>query len=313
MLKLTGKILLFLGLNVLLLGILLGFMNRQVEKHDFNNWTTEANLLHIPADKNFDLLILGTSHARSLARARNHLRMEKILGRDIINLSQGLGGGGLLNQFAFLKYFYKQDNTADTIVYFIDPFVFYNPYFDSKDELYVYEPARFGFFSVLLNLGFDPGVIYTYLYSKFTERWLGHHPFSWKSESSQIENINAVSVFKRYNVVYPNDLDEEVFRDKSALFERITAYIDKKQNHNLIFVVPPGLIEWPGHDNMISLLKEIKIQYGIPYYDFSDSMKELEYYKDHDHLNTKGVEYFTRNYLKPLFEEPSKTPPHNHQ
>jgi len=313
MLKLSGKILLFLALNVLLLVAVLGLMNRQVEKHEFNNWTTEANLLHMDEDKHYDLLILGTSHARSLSRSRNHQRIENILGKKILNLSQGLGKGGLLNQYAFLKYFYHSDNSANTIIYFLDPFVFYNRYFDSKDKLFSYEPVRFSFLAIIATMDFDPGVLYTYLYSKFTKDWLRHRPYSGKSIHWEIQTVNAVSVFKRYNVVYPDNIDTVTFKKKKKLIKDIVGYIKKKQNTRVIFVVLPSLIKWPGHEAMLNILEKIEKEEGIPYYDFSTVMMEKEYYKDHDHLNTKGVEHFTKEFLKPLLEGPAKIPPHNHR
>lgn len=311
--KLGLKILLFIGLNIFLLVILLFFLNQHVEDREFENWSTESNLLHMPYNEHFDILILGTSHARSFSRAKNHLRMEKILDKKILNLSQGEGKGGILNQYAYLRYFNYVGNSADTIIYFLDPFVFYNRYFDNKDKLFNMEPVRLPFLYIMIDLRFDLGVIYTYLYSKFTENWLDHKPFNWNSIDKKVETVNAVSVFKRYNVVYPDKIDTITFNKKIKLIEKIASRIRSKYKTPVIFMVPPSLILWPGHAKLIEILKELKQEKGIPYYDFSEIMREKKYYKDHDHLNTDGLIYFTEHYLDTIVNKPAKTLPHNHQ
>lgn len=298
--KLLYKIPLFVVANLILLIVLLYCFSYPVEKYDYSNSTTESNLLHMPKDQHFDLLILGTSHARVLSRFGNHQRMEKILDKSIINLSQGLGGGGILNQSAFARYFFSSGNTIDTILYLVDPFIFYNKYFDDNDVNFNREPFRLKFMWIIATLGFDAGVQYSYLYSKFTSEWLKIKPFSFQRDDRMIKGINAVSVVKRFNVVYPENLNRDVLHKKKLEFLQLIGYLEK-QHSVLIFVIPPSIIQWPGYEELVALLNELQQTHGIPYYDFSNEALDKKYFADHDHLNTEGVVYFTRHYLSDIF------------
>ena len=126
-------------LKVILLGAIISSMIFTISsipfwRYDFKNGETEANLPIIKSNQHYDIVFLGTSHGRTLSRFGNHDRVEKILSKKIINLSTG-GGRGIYSSQIYLDYFFKRGNTTDTIVYFIDPWVFYSNKWNEENDL----------------------------------------------------------------------------------------------------------------------------------------------------------------------------------
>ena len=167
------------------------------------------------------------------------------------------------------------------------------------------------FFRIIASLGFETEILYNYVYSKFTDTWLTIRPLRWYEINQTIDYVNVVSVFKRYNVVYPDKLDFETFEEKRKLIKEIVEFVTCDLKKPMIFIVPPSLIDWPGHDHLTNVLKEIKTEYNVPFHDFSQVMKKEKFYRDHDHLNIEGALHFTKNYLKPVLLKDTVITPGN--
>ena len=136
---------LFLCINSLVFVIWVSLLQRV--EGDYQNWETDSNLLIIPEHQRFDLLVFGTSRGRALSRWKNHLLMETILNMRVLNLSK-TGGGGPVWTRIFLDYFYHRHNTADRILYFIDPWVLFSSAWneDLCSVMLEEEPFRYRFF-----------------------------------------------------------------------------------------------------------------------------------------------------------------------
>lgn len=87
--KLLLKSVLLCLLSSIAIGLFLPYLSNKVERKGFSNHETESNLFFINDNENFDLLLLGISHARNFSRHKNHQRVEKILDKKFINLGQG--------------------------------------------------------------------------------------------------------------------------------------------------------------------------------------------------------------------------------
>jgi hypothetical protein len=88
--KFILKIFLFAILSVITLIILVVVSSEIVKHRNFKNYQTEGNLLVLQEDKHYDIALLGISHARNFSRHKNHLRIEKILNKSMLNSWPGL-------------------------------------------------------------------------------------------------------------------------------------------------------------------------------------------------------------------------------
>lgn len=292
------RMLLFMGLNALLLLLLLHMGNMRLRQFAFNCGNTESNLLHIADNESYDIVILGASHARSLSRKGNHQRIEQILGKKIANLSKGHGAGGIKNQYLYLTYFLKKGNTARLLVYFIDPFVFYNDKMDNHNFIYNDEPFRFDFALHIIRHGISAETFVNYLKYKLKpyHYWWNYQPDLDSAETDYLTRIDSIKIQQRLAVLYPDGMPEKIYRSKMVYLKKIIA-LARKNNMQLIFIIPPTLIgKLPGHDTMLNELS--RITPALKIIDYSASIMQPVYYYDHDHLNTAGVVLFTQNYLR---------------
>jgi hypothetical protein len=286
--KILQHITLFFLLNLLLLILILRIGNLRLKKFSFNNSNTES--------KKYDVVILGSSHARSLSRSGNHQRMENILEKKIANLAKGHGAGGIKNQYLYLSYFLDKGNTADTLIYFIDPFVFYNDYMDNNNFIYNNEPFSIDFALHIIRHGTRTETFLNYLKYKLKPYWWAYQPDSDTAETAFLTTVDSAKFNKRLAVMYPDELKKDVFDEKVKRLQKLTA-LAQQHNMKIIFIIPPTLMgKLPAHDNMLNMLQANYSQ--IPVYDFSLSISQPPYYYDLDHLNTSGVVYFMENYVK---------------
>lgn len=82
------KILIFIGLNALLLVMALLLVHWIEPKYERTNTTTEATFSAIPKNHKYDFAIMGTSHAREFSRSANHEMVEQLTGKTFFNLSK---------------------------------------------------------------------------------------------------------------------------------------------------------------------------------------------------------------------------------
>jgi hypothetical protein len=76
------------------------------------------------------------------------------------------------------------------------------------------------------------------------------------------------------------------------------------------FIFPTTLLgDLPGTPEVKAALAEIKKDYPLDFYDYSNAITDVELFNDHDHLNTAGVVEFSKKYLKPLTDTMTTTTP----
>ncbi|OFZ59896.1 MAG: hypothetical protein A3D92_05470 [Bacteroidetes bacterium RIFCSPHIGHO2_02_FULL_44_7] len=291
----------FCAINLFLALVYLGITQ------SFSRERTEAHLFTIPRNQRYDAVFLGASHSRVFSATGNHSRMEKILDKKIVNLSKT--AAGLMPEEVYLSYFYEQGNTTSEVVYFLDPFVLYAARWNEDAYFLEDEPIKFDFLAMALRqglFGLRPSVVGNYLRSKFEIFWLISRrapPATPDEEARALTNRDEEAVKKRLAVLYPEEVKASNFEKYKPALEAVIRLAQTNGTHITIVFLPTLLGDLPGTYPVKELLLELKKQQAIDFFDFSATMKEPRFYSDHDHLNTAGVEYFMRNYLKKIFSK----------
>ena len=131
---------LFLAFALILeIGILTG-LSEYVASRNFQNHETESNLLFLGEDQEFDILLLGVSHARNFSRHKDNLRIENALGKTMCNLGQGKGACGINEQHFYLRHFYDKRNKANTLVYVLSPPLLFSETLPIASNTFDFEP-----------------------------------------------------------------------------------------------------------------------------------------------------------------------------
>lgn len=264
-------------------------------RYDFKPGETESNLLVMKPDTHYDMVMLGTSHGREFSRHSNHARAENILGKTFVNLSLG-HGRGIYGARIFLDYFLRIGDGADTIVYLIDPWVFYSDKWNENNDTFSEEPLNLDFLTFIIQRKADALTIINYLKSNISWEQFMKAPTPDTENTAHLDAIDPDAVAKRIASLYPDGLDENTFHKYEGELNKLIE--TARTNHmRLIFVIPPTLLgDMPGEN----ALKNVLTKDGAEWHDFSNAITDPRLYFDHDHLNTKGIVTFTENYLRSL-------------
>ena len=286
-----------LAINILIAAWFL-FQAYSKDDHLFFHYTqTESVLGSVPAHTAYDLLIMGSSHGRIFSRSGNHRKVEQLLRLKMANIARS--GAGVVPEQAYLEYFYLKGNTTKTIVYFIDPFGLSTERWNERLYFLTDEPFKPIFIPLLFKHGIDADVIYNYIKSKFLKSWQKDHGMIREDATYCLKHRVEESVNKRIAAIYPDGYTEERFDAYLDKLEKVIPYAQSR-NCRVIFIIPPTLLgKTPGHDRLVERLKVFQQKYGVKWYDHSMTITNPGMYYNHDHMNVRGVAFFTENYLKP--------------
>lgn len=271
-------------------------------RHRFKPWETDSVVLAMPADHEVELALLGTSRAQFLSRYQvQHACLESLAGGEVVNLGLPFGGG-IVPTKTLLAYFYHRGNRAKTVLYFLDPFVFYARKVNEEHRFVYYEPLRPFLLGQFIGEGFPYGRIMIYIQSKFTYRWFSQRaaPLMRRLEALTTADIGPGTGVRRTRGLYPEGQERARFEEYAGTLHAI---IRLAQEHGARFICafPPTLLERePGVEELRALVQACVEEYGIEFYDLADSVPDPAYYHDYDHLNTAGVEYVAREVLAPI-------------
>ena len=303
--KLIKNTTLYLVLLLLLIFVILKIPSIYVENRNFENYQTESNLLIMDRNIEYDIVIMGISHARNFSRHKNHLRIENILDKKILNIGQGAGGCGANEQLFFLDYFYHKKNKTEILIYMISPPLFFSEALPIASNTFDKEPFELDFF---LRYLFFPSENkgereVSYLKSKITKAWVNLTPLLTENKNEKLDSINPKAVKAGQEFAYNNTLSMSRFEKTSLSVEKaISLALDN--NSEVILIIPPALFgKWKGHDNVSNFALEMAKKEDVKYYDFSESVLFPKYYYDHHHLNTDGVVFFTKHYINAIINE----------
>ena len=303
--KFLTSTLLYISLLLVCLIVVLTVISKVVKNRGFSNYETESNTLVMGSNDHYDCLIMGISHARSLSRHKNHLRIEKILNKKIINIGQGDGMGGVNEQLFYLDYFYYKGNSASTVIYIASPPMFFSKNLPIASNSFDLETFELSF--LLRYLFFDSENkqerIISYLQTKITQEWYKCKPYSKDSEDEKLETINITTILEGQKKIYGDSLALQRY-SKSALRAEETIQLAIENKSKVIIIIPPTSFgKFIGHEQVVEFSQKMVKLYGVEFYDFSESVLSQEFYYDHHHLNTKGVVFFTKECLYPVLNE----------
>lgn len=278
--------------------------SHMVYNRGFENWESESNLLMMKKNQEYGLLIMGISHARNFTRHKNHLRVEKILDKKMINIGIGGGDCGTNDQHFYLKYFYSTGNKTDKVLYVLSPTIMTKGFGNKASNTFELEPLKLDFFVQYLGFETDNKYerLFYYVKSKFSKKWFRLKPKSLEIKKSALEKLDSSKIKEGLKLLLVEGERLDEFQRNSQMVEE-TIRLARANQSEIVFIIPPALFgKWMGHFKVMDFLEAMNTKYGTRYYDFSESVLIPKYYYDHHHLNSAGIEYFTENYLKEVID-----------
>ncbi len=296
---LTKKIFIFLFLNVAIGLIFLTVVNRV---RSLDPYQYDVFKFVLEKDRSFDVIIAGTSHAGVLTGPNHFRTILELKVKSMGNLA--VGGGGILVQKMLLSRFFENSNSTRAVIYLVDPWAFLSS--KANESSIANKDFVFSWVMVLdmLRFGFNAKAIWPYFTYRFAFRPPG---LCSSSGSAYLTRFPSQDVIDRRVKYMNSDVDMTAPRFERYLAEFLELADDLHQrNIGFVVVVPPTLIDqWPGMEMMIERLEAKSVQHNFLFLDASHSIRDLEYYYDADHLNSRGAALFTRNYLRPLLNKVS--------
>ena len=296
--KFIIKAMVFSMLNLALMAsVLYHFSGRQRHIH-YNNWETESNLLVMDENRHYDVVLLGTSRGRVFSRDGNHLLMEDILGKKVINLSKG-GGGGLMPAELHLSHFLDRGNRANHIIYLIDVWVFFSAINNENNSFFLRdEPFELPILWKLIREGYPLKCIFAYLQMIAVHDWKEISRYAAPGLTAKTLPAIDTQKLEKARRHYLSRYEQGNFAKYSKVIDRINK---RAQKHGIkvTYVLLPILIpDFPGTDQVQSKLKNAAAQEAhVAFYNLVDSMQDRKFYYDHMHFNQTGIAYFTRHFL----------------
>ncbi len=262
---------------------------------------TNTSVLHDIRDyRYYDFILMGTSHARMFGLDGQRPTIESIIGKNFTSL--GYVGSGVMPQKLYLEDFYRHGNQTPRIIYMLDPWVLYSREANEKDFYTTNEVFRHEYLIGLIRDGFSPGVIKDYATKKVSYK-IFILPrnldivLDAKMTQKEVGSLN-VDIKERIKVWYSDGLSTANFKKYSKVLEDIVL-LARKNNTKITILIPPTMMgDLPGEKNAKKLAKKLIVEV----YDYSDTVKNPDYYLNFDHLNFDGTKYFASKYLKPLLE-----------
>ena len=304
------KAIAFAVINIVILLALLFYFSGQNRSIQLESKNTESNLLSIGENQHYDIGILGTSRGRVFSRDDNHLRVEQLLGKRLVNLSKG-GGGGLMPAKLHLSHFYSRGNAVDHIFYLVDPWVFYSPINNEKNNFFLRdEPFEISILWQLIVDRYPLATILSYLQMIAEKDWKTISRYEGAGlTKGTLKEIDSIKIDKA-RAYYKSRYGKNSF-DRYSRFVDIINNTAKKHNSAVTYIILPLLIpDFPGIDDVAKKLKAAAAANShVTLVNFSNKMQSAEYYYDHMHFNEKGVTFFTEQVLAPLLNVTLPLPP----
>ncbi|MFH2204264.1 MAG: hypothetical protein ABIJ96_14185 [Elusimicrobiota bacterium] len=261
-------------------------------------------LYFVPRDTRTDLVFLGSSRGRAFSQYGNHGRVEKILDKKIVNLSED--GAGIVPARILLSYFYARGNQADKVLIFLDFFNLLGPETNEDHNFLEDEPLRLGILPHALRAGLRPRRLLGYFLKRFAPPYR-RRPYLSGRDDEKMTAISIAEIETRLgSLTFPGPIPHferyvRELEETAALAQRhgseVHIVLLPAAYNSHIELAPGGLDRWLG------FLELFRMRHNVPYHDFRTAMPDLESYSNPEHLNTAGVELFSARYLKPCLME----------
>ncbi|MBN2309971.1 MAG: hypothetical protein JXR94_13435 [Candidatus Hydrogenedentes bacterium] len=260
---------------------------------------TNSMLFRIPRDSHREIVVLGSSHGLILSfYEESQAALRDGLGCEPLNLSKI--AAGVVPEKCYLSYYFARGNSADTLVYIIDPWLFHSRIWNEDNVFLMDEPFRPGFLAVAIENRVSLRRIAAHIPARFSPKWVvkgPHHEIRWPRFSGVVD---PDSVRNRLAVLYPDGTSDALFKRYAAVLEELIADANARGTR-VVLVCPPTLLgPLPGHDEMAALLRSYEGRHDATFVDLSTAITDPALYRDHDHLNARGVGVLARDYLRPV-------------
>lgn len=265
---------------------------------EFAPWETFSALNRAPHDRDVPYVFLGSSHAARFSGCSQEVQLVRTaLGGETVHLAKT--ASGVFQHRLFLQEFYDRGNRAETVVYFVDPFVFYSEAWNEQVPFIEFEPLDFTFGWSMIAGGVGTERMHTYCRSKFSLAWFELRPVFRRCTDRNIGRIDADMVKKRLAGLYWEGTSPDLLARYLHELDRIIE-LARAQNSELVLMSPPTLLgPEPDGEMFRSAIWEREERYGLRYHDFRDAIRDPAMFRDHDHLNTEGVALFMEAYVGP--------------
>jgi hypothetical protein len=271
------------------------------------------------AERSYDWVILGASHAMPLDFADFNAFMERGSGKRILNLAAP-GTGPLYNRFV-LESFLERHRAA-SLLYVADSFTFYSPVWNEERfadaKLMRRTPFRLAVARRLtaysLREGVSPLAVLDYVtgFSKLNnrERFLRD---VWEGEAQfdRVHRPSSVLDRKRIDYLYPSpNPDPAAFARYVREFAGAIELAHRAEMRVVVIKTPVrsqfrSLL--PNEAAFDEAIARLLGEQNVVYRDFSSAMDEPRFYFDTDHLNREGSTQFFNRFLKPILAEGGST------
>jgi len=298
------KIILFGFLNFAISTGLLLYFSGQYRNLHLSYDESESNLLVVGEKQHYPVVLLGTSRGRVFSRDGNHAMVERILGKKVANLSKG-GGGGLMPAELHLSYFYSRGNTADHVIYLIDPWVFFSAINNEDNDFFLRdEPFELFILWKLIADRYPLDRISSYLQMIAVTDWrnISRYAAPGLTEGT-LKKIDAVKL-EEARQHYQEKYDLKNFEKYARRVDAINQLVRKNRGQITYVMLPLLLPDFPGLPAVDKLLTETASRKnGMMYYNCASCMQNKEFYYDHMHFNKNGIHYFVQNCLVPILQK----------
>ncbi len=247
----------------------------------------------------YDVLILGASHAAVFDFDDMNRRLEEMTRSRILNLSV-VGGGVVVNRL-LLDYFFVRHRTA-AIVYVVDSFAFYSPEWNERrlEDARLFQRAPFdpALARLLLRSGAPVMVAIDYVsgFSKINnpDRFGLDRPAEAARFDRRYRPVDQIDR-QRIAYLYPPAIDEAARVNLGRYlteFETLVAGA-RARGVRVILLRPPlpprtrALI--PGEADFDAAVRASAARTGAELHDLSEAIDDPALYFDTDHLNRAGV------------------------
>jgi len=287
--------------TIILIAALVYFSGKNRDIH-LNVADTESNLLSTGENQHYDFAILGTSRGRVFSRDDNHIQVEKLLDKHFVNLAKG-GGGGLMPAKLHLAHFYSRGNTVDQIFYLIDPWIFYSPINNEKNNFFLRdEPFEISILWQLLLDRYPLDTIFSYVQKIAGDDWESISRYAGPGlTKGTLKNIDSKRINKARDY-YASRYGENSFQRYNQYVDKINTLAQINASRITYIMLPLLISDFPGIDAVdLKLQKAAKQNAHVSYVNSSTRMQSPTYYYDHMHFNTKGILFFSSEFFAPLF------------
>ena len=310
--QLARRLLLAAAVGLLLYGGFFAFAEYLVYEYgDRNRFfqvaTAEAEVDHI--------VLLGASRALPFEFGDAHETIEELADAPVLNLA--MPGAGIVPNYLIVDYFLSMHN-AQAMIYFVDSFAFYSSEWNEDrlldSRLWQRAPhnallAR-SLWRATREWRVDQIVLRNYVsgFSKINDPTTWFEPDIWEDEQN-FEDVYTPDTWRdssRIEFLYPDEIEEQVFRHYLSLFIDLLEELDNK-GIPLIVVKAPLRTDFyeqlPGEQAFDERLRQLLEEHDVQLYDFSSDGFDSSLFYDPDHLNREGVTYFLEQYMESILNE----------